>query len=129
MEHRLIGTWANCGQDATARNTLALLSRQSVLIAVTLQIWMAGSQFDITVSKALDEAEQWGHQYWWEVDRLTEEGRGDPRREKRWALGLRPYDLAEAAYEAAVQAVERGIGGPAAKQAAGARAGETAQPA
>ena len=128
MEHQPVGPVAHWEQDAPVHNTLALLSRQSVLIAVTLQLWVAGRQFDITVSKALDEAGQWVRQYWWEVDRLTEAGRSGPRREKRWALGLRPYDTAEAAYQAAVQAVARGMGGPAAEQAARASTGVTAPP-
>ena len=110
MEYQAVGPVVSWEQDATAHNTLALLSRQSVLIAVTLQTWVAGCQFDITVSKALNEAGQWAGQYWWEVDRLTEANRDSARREKRWALGLRPYDTAEAAYEAAVQAVGASTG-------------------
>ena len=110
MEHQPVGPVAYWEQDAPVHNTLALLSRQSVLIAVTLQLWVAGRQFDITVSKALDEAGQWVRQYWWEVDRLTEAGRSGPKREKRWALGLRSYDTAEAAYEAAVEAVGASTG-------------------
>ena len=127
MEYQAVRPAASWARHAAVTNTLALLRRKSVLIAVTLQLWVAGSQFDITVSKALTEAGLWAGQYWWEVDRLTEEVRDSARREKRWALGLRSYDTAEAAYEAAVQAVERGIGSPAAEQAAGASTEVTAQ--
>ena len=116
MDHRPVGPVASWEQHATAQNTLVLLGRQAVLIAVTLQTWVAGHQFDITVSKALDEAGQWAPQYWWEVDRLTEAGSGDPRHEKRWALGLRPYGTPEAAYQAARQMVQRGIDEPTMQQ-------------
>ncbi len=129
MEHPPNGPLASWEHAAAAQKTLALLSRRTVLIAVTLQTWVAGRQFDITVSKGLDEAGQWTGQYWWDVDRSTADGMGRLSREKRWALAFRSYNTAEAAYEAAVQAMERGIGGLAVEQAAGANTGVTAQPA
>ena len=109
MEHQPGGPVASSEQDAAAPTTLALLSRQSVLIAVTLQTWVAQRQCDITVSKALTEAGQWAGQYWWDVDRLTADGTGGLIREKRWALGLRPSATPEAAYQAARQVVQRGL--------------------
>ena len=81
---------------------LALLTRQPVLLAVTLQATVAGTAVEITVSKAVDEAGVVYPEYWWEVDRLTVDGSGQQRREKRWGLGLFPHETAEAAYLAAV---------------------------
>ena len=127
MKHRPIGPLVSREHPAAVQHSLVLLSRRSVLLAVTLQTWVAGCQVDITVSKVLDEAGQWTGQYWWEVDRLAVEGTGEVIREKRWALGLCPYATAEAAYAAAVQAMEQGSGGPAAEQAVGASAGGTTQ--
>ncbi len=123
MEHQPGGPVANWDQEAAAPTSLALLSRQAVLLAVTLQLWVAGRQFDITVSKALDEAGPWAGQYWWEVDRLLVEGTGGLCREKRWALGLSPAATPEGAYEAAWQAVQQGIDAPTMPPAVGTSTG------
>ncbi len=104
MESRPSGARWSCVQPAAARYALALLTRQPVLIAVTFQTWIAGSRLDVTVNKVLDEAGAVLPQYWWDVDRLTDDGRGNLIRVKRWALGLHSYATAEGAYQAAVQA-------------------------
>ncbi len=87
-------------------SALALLTRQPVLLAVTLQVTVAGRVVEITVSKAANTAGVVCPEYWWEVDRLIEDERGQPHRERRWGLGLRSYETAEAAYQAAVQWVQ-----------------------
>ncbi len=85
---------------------LSLLARQPVLLAVTLHVTAPDASFDITVSKAVDEADQTLPQFWWEVDRLISDTEGQPRRERRWGLGRRAYETPEAAYLAAVYWVE-----------------------
>ena len=107
MESRTLGTRRSCVQDAATLPTLALLTRQRLLIAVTLQAEVAERQFDITISKALDEGGQCPRQYWWDVDRLTQDGMGSLVREKRWAQGLHPYATPDAAYQAAVEAIAK----------------------
>ncbi len=95
-----MGDGPDLGQVAAA---LAVLGRQPVLLAVTLQVTAAAGVYEITVSKTVDEAGTALPSYWWEVDRLAEDERGQPHRERRWGLGQRSYDTAEAAYQAAVQ--------------------------
>ena len=100
--HPLSGTgrWPGLVQVSPA---LALLGRQPVLLAVTLQVATTASHYEVTVSKTADEAGTALPAYWWAVDRLAEDEHGQPHRERRWGLGLRSYDTAEAAYQAAVQ--------------------------
>ena len=83
--------------------SLALLARQSVLLAVSLQVAVGGTAYEITVSKALDETGAMLAQYVWDVDRLTEDEQGEQCRERRWGLGRRSYKTAEAAYQAAME--------------------------
>lgn len=89
-----------------ARPALSLLVRSRVLLAVTLQLTDAGSIFEITVSKPVNEASQTMDEYWWEVAKLTTDGRGPASRERRWGMGLQPSETAEAAYLTAVSWVE-----------------------
>ncbi len=84
------------------RPALSLLARQRILLAVTLHVAAPDAAFEITVSKAVDEADQPLPQFWWEVDRLTTDAQGLLCRERRYALGLCPYETAEAAYQAAM---------------------------
>lgn len=91
-----------------ARPALTLLARSRALLAVTLHVGDVGARFVITISKPVDEAGIVLGQYWWDVDRYTVEGQGYGRREKRWAVGLRPADTAEAAYLGALRSVARG---------------------
>ena len=91
---------------AGVRPLLDLLTQQSVLLAVTLCRTIAEERYDITVSKSVDDAGTVQPEFWWEVDRLTSDAEGQPRRERRWGLGLRAYETPEAAYLAAVHWVE-----------------------
>ncbi len=100
--HPVSGT-RHCPDLVQVSRALALLGRQPVLLAVTLQITAAAGCCEITVSKAVDEAGTVLASYWWEVDRLAEDGRGRRHQERRWGLGLSQYETAEAAYQAAVQ--------------------------
>ena len=88
------------------RPVLGLLTRQPVLLAVTLEVMVAGDCYEVTVSKAIDEAGMMLAQYCWEVDKLTADEQGQSRRQKRWRLGHRLYETAEAAYLAAVESVQ-----------------------
>ena len=89
------------------RPVLALLTEQASLIAIMLSLTRAGQRYDITVSKAIDEAGGVLSQYWWEVDKLTADDQGQLRRQQRWGMGLRIHETVEAAYLAAVEWVER----------------------
>ena len=89
------------------RPALALLTRQPALIAVMVQVTVADAVYEVTVSKAIDEAGAVLCEYWWEVDRLTADEQGQVCRQKRWQLGHRVYETAEAAYVAAVAWVRR----------------------
>lgn len=95
-----------------ARPALNLLARSRALLAVTLHVGDMGAHFAITISKPVDEAGIVFGQYWWDVDRFMGEGQGYRCREKRWAVGLRPTDTAEAAYLGALRSVARGARWP-----------------
>ena len=90
----------------SVQQVLALLARQPVLLAVTLCRTVADERYDITVSKAVDDAEHVQPGFWWEVDRLACDEQGQPRQERRWGLGLSMCETPEAAYLAAVHWVE-----------------------
>lgn len=85
---------------------LSLLAHSRILLAVTLQLTVAGSTSEITISKPVDEVGQAIDEYWWEVAKLTTDGRGPVGRERRWGMGLQPSETAEAAYLAAAGWVE-----------------------
>ena len=84
---------------APVQRALALLTRQPVLLAVTLSHTVADEQYDIA-----------GHVqagFWWGVDRLAGDAQGQPRRDGSWGRGQRACETAETAYLAAVGWVER----------------------
>ncbi len=86
---------ATAGQDwrqPPVRPALALLTRQPALIAVTVPVTVADARYEVTVSKAIDEAGAVLSEYWWEVDRLTADEQGQVRCQKRWHLGHRVYE-------------------------------------
>ena len=86
---------------------LALLVRQPALLAISLQVTVALTLYEITINKVVDEASAMRLQFWWEVDRLTYEAWGEsPSREQCWATGRQPYETAEAAYLAALEWVQ-----------------------
>ncbi len=87
-------------------------TQQPVLLAVTVPSAVADERYDLTVSKAVDDAGAVQPGFWWEVDRLAGEARGRPRRERRWGLGLRACGTAKVAYLAALQWVEHHHGAP-----------------
>ena len=90
---------------ASVQQVLALLARQPILLAVTLPHPVADEQYDITVSKAVDDAGQVQPVFGWDVDRLAHDAQGrQPHRERR--RGRRTYETAAAAYLAAVHWVE-----------------------
>ncbi len=91
---------------APVQPVLNLLTRQPVLLAVTLPHTVADEQYDITVSKAVDDAGQVQPGFWWEVDRIGCDVQGQPHWERRWGLGLRASETPEAAYLVAIQWVE-----------------------
>ena len=106
------GTWPGSSSAPDLRLTsvqraLALLTQQPVLLAVTLPHTVGDERYAITVSKAVDDAGHVQAMFWWEVDRLAGQAQGQPRRERRWGLGLRACETVEAAYLAAVPRVER----------------------
>ena len=86
---------------AAVQRALALLTRQPMLLAVTLPHTVTDEQYDITVSKAVDDAGQVQPVFWWDVDHIAHATQGQPHRELRW--GRRTYETAAAAYLAAVQ--------------------------
>ncbi len=90
---------------ASVQQVLVLLTRRPLLLAVTLLHTVADEQYDITVSKAVDDAGQVQPVFWWDVDRLAHDTQGQPHRERRW--GRRTYETAAAAYLEAVHSVER----------------------
>jgi hypothetical protein len=94
-------------QLVPVRSILTLLSQQPVLLAVTLIHSVADEQYDITVSKAVDDTGRVQPGFWWDVDRLARDERGQVRRERSWGRGRRAYETAEAAYLAAVHWVKR----------------------
>ena len=90
---------------AAVQRALDLLDRQPMLLAVTLPHTLTDEQYDITVSKAVDDAGQVQVAFWWDVDRLAGDAQGQPHRERR--RGRRTYETAAAAYLEAVHSVER----------------------
>ncbi len=92
---------------ASVKLALDLLAHQPVLLAVTLPHTAADEQYDITVSKAVDDAGAVQPGFWWDVDRLARDAQGQLYRERRWRQGLRAYETAAEAYLAAVHSVKR----------------------
>ncbi len=89
-----------------ARPALALLARSRVLIAVALRLSHPQALLEVTVSKAIDETGVTLSQYWWEVDRFSEDEPGQLCHQKRWGMSLHPHETAEAAYLAALEWVQ-----------------------
>ena len=88
------------------RPALGLLARSRVLIAVALRLSHPQAVLEVTVSKAIDETGVMLSQYWWEVDRFSEDEPGQLRCQKRWGMSLHPHETAEAAYLAALEWVQ-----------------------
>ncbi len=95
-----------------ARPALALLARSRVLIAVALRLSHPQALLEVTVSKAIDETGVTLSQYWWEVDRFSEDEPGHLCRQKRWGMSLHPHETAEAAYLAALEWVQAQTASP-----------------
>lgn len=82
-----------------AQQALDLLKRNQVLLAATLRVEVAGTLYQIAVSKRVDESGRVVPGFRWAVEWSTDEG-------LRRTTGLQPVATAEAAYTEAVAWVQ-----------------------